>query len=405
MDIPKETDIIVIGGGMSGCSTAYYLAKGGFDVAIIEQRSIASGASGRTGSCLMQLDGRNMTSERVKKRLPFVRSDVSLVRGLNEELEEDIELLCFGGIDIANSEDEAELLKGVVEVQEAGGDNETEFVDRDTLKEISPAISPNNYGAKYCKTDGTFSPIKLCWAYALIAHERYNTQLVLHTKVEEVIIKSGKAIGVKTNRGEIFASTWIINCTNAWSPWIIPEIPIFPVSGVTAITERIPYIPVTSWESTYKEHYCYGTSQKSGNLIIGGLPTYMPDSVEGHFKEAASLEELERFAGMLSALYPSLKRVSFIRIWTGVMGMTPDRLPYIGPVPGFENYFINTGYSNGLAYCPIGGKLASEYILNKGNTSIPLDLVNPERFHGMQFELPKQYNYELLDSIIGEWDL
>jgi glycine/D-amino acid oxidase-like deaminating enzyme len=131
----------------------------------------------------------------------------------------------------------------------------------------------------------------------------------------------------------------------------------------------------------------------------------MPDSVEGHFKEAASLEELERFAGMLSTLYPSLKRVSFIRIWTGVMGMTPDRLPYIGPVPGFENYFINTGYSNGLAYCPIGGKLSSEYILNKGNTSISLDLVNPERFYGKQFELPKQYNYELLDSIIGEWDL
>jgi len=405
MDIKKKKDIIVIGGGMSGCSTAYYLAKSGFNVVIVEQRSIGSGASGRTGSCLMQLDGRNMTPERVRKRLPFVRADVKLLHGLKYELEQDIELLSFGGIDIANSEEEADLLRGVVEIQKTGGDDETEFVDKVTLKEISPAISEKNYGAKYCKTDGTFNPIKLCWSYVFTAHNRYNLHLALHKKVEKVIFKGGIAIGVKTNQEEMFAEVGVINCTNAWSPYLIQEIPIFPVSGVTAVTERIPYIPVTSWESTYKGHYCYGTSQESGNLIIGGLPTYMPDTVDGHFKESASYEELERFAGMLSMLYPSLSKISFLRIWSGVMGMTPDRLPYIGKIPGYDNYYINTGYSNGLAYCPIGGKLIAEYISRKGNTSISLDLVRPERFFGMKFDLPKQYNYELLDKIIGEWNL
>ena len=85
--------------------------------------------------------------------------------------------------------------------------------------------------------------------------------------------------------------------------------------------------------------------------------------------------------------------------------MTPDRFPYIGPMPGYENYFINTGYSAGLPYCPIGAKLTSEYILNNGKTSVPIDLANPKRYYGMKFDLPKKYNYTILEETIDKWDL
>jgi glycine/D-amino acid oxidase-like deaminating enzyme len=131
----------------------------------------------------------------------------------------------------------------------------------------------------------------------------------------------------------------------------------------------------------------------------------MPDDVDGHFDESVAYEELERHAGFIKSQFPKLKHVSIIRIWAGVFGMTPDRLPYIGAMPGYDNYFINTGYSNGMAYCPIGAKLISEYILENGKTSIPLDLVRPDRYWGQKFDIPKRYNYTSLEHLLDEWDL
>jgi glycine/D-amino acid oxidase-like deaminating enzyme len=85
--------------------------------------------------------------------------------------------------------------------------------------------------------------------------------------------------------------------------------------------------------------------------------------------------------------------------------MTPDRLPYIGPMPGVDHYFINTGYSNGMCYCPIGAKLTAEYILNGGVTSLPVESLKPERYFGWKFEVPKHYSYDMLENLLNEWNL
>ena len=197
----------------------------------------------------------------------------------------------------------------------------------------------------------------------------------------------------------------MINCTNAWSPYIEKNIPIFPVNNITSITEQVPLGKVISWESTYKGRYGYGTQQKGGNLVIGSLPTIIPETIEGHFNENVSFEELRTHASVLESQFPFMKGVSILRIFAGVFGMTPDRLPYIGPMPDIDNYFINTGYSNGMAYCPIGAKLTSEYILNDGKTSVSLDKVKPERYYGMKFDVPKKYNYTILEETLDKWDL
>jgi len=404
-EIPKDIDIIIIGGGMTGAGTAYFLAKEGFKVLLIEQRSIASGATGRNGSCLMQVDGRTFTKERVEKRLPFVWADVELLKELETELDEDIGLQLFGSADLAKSDEEAELLLKVTNIQKAAGDNKVDFLYRDNLKELFPALGDNVIGGKYIKEDGCINPISYSWACALKAYKDYKAKFLLHTKVEEIIIKGGKALGVKTDKGEIRANKWIINCTNAWSYFLEPNIPVFPVNNVTSVTEQVPLGEIISWESTYKGSYGYGTQQKSGNLILGSLPTYMPDSVLGHFDESVHYDDLVKHASILETQFPFMKGVSILRIFTGVFCMTPDRLPYIGPMPDIENYFINTGYSNGMAYCPIGSKLTAEYISNNGKTSLPLDLVNPNRFYGKKFKLPQKYNYTILEELLDDWDL
>ncbi len=403
--ILKDTDIIIIGGGISGCGTAYYLAKGGFRVLIIEKRSIASGASGRMGSCFAQIDGRTFTKERVEKRLPWVRADLELLEGLNDELGYDIEFLQFGSVDFSTTDEETEILEKITNIQKEAGDDIVELLKRDELIKYCPNLSKDVKSGKFTRTDGTVNPIKLCWSYVMAAYKKYNAKILLHTKVEKIIFKGSKAIGVKTNHGLIRANEMVINCTNAWSLEFIPEIPIFPVNNITSVTEPVPMLPLISWESTYKGKYGYGAQQKRGNMVVGSLPVRLPECVEEHFDEKVSYEDLVNHASVIESRFPLFKGVAIIRIWAGVFCMTPDRFPYIGPVPGYDNYFINTGYSAGLPYCPIGAKLTSEYILNNGKTSIPINLASPERYYGMKFDVPKKYNYTILEETLDKWDL
>lgn len=403
--VSKNTEVIIIGGGLSGCATAYFLSKGGLKVSIIEQRSIASGASGRNGSCITKMDSRTLTPEKVSKRLPYVLADLELLQKLEKELEIDFGLQQFGAIDIASSEEEIEEVRNMVNIQKAGGDNVVEFLTRNEVLEICPILGESALAAKYTKTDGSLNPIKLTYLLAIKAIEEYGAEILTNTKVEEIIFKRGKAIGIKTNKGIIRASEWIINCTNSWLYLLEPNIPFFPVQSVVSVTEKVSRLPIVTWESNHLGFYAYGTAQKDGNLIVGTLPAKMPEGPLGHFDETVQYEDVIRHGMLLRTLFPSLMDISIIRTWVGVFGMTPDRLPYIGPLPDKENCFINTGYSNGMCYCPIGAKLTSEYILNNRKTSLPIELLKPERYYGWDFEVPKYYGYDMLERILGEWNL
>jgi sarcosine oxidase subunit beta len=400
-----ETDVVVIGGGLSGCGTAYFLAKGGLDVLVVEQRNIASGASGRNGSCITKMDSRTLTPARVSKRLPYVLADLDLLAALGPELETDIGLRQFGALDIASSPDEAEEIQRLVENQKAGGDHDVEYVEREEILSLCPLIGESALSAKYTKTDGSLDPIKLTHAFALNAMDRYNAKILTHTRVEEILFEKGKCVGVATGKGKIMAGHWVVNCSNAWLIRLEPLIPIFPVKSVVSVTEKIPPLSIPTWESNHLRFYAYGTVQKEGNLIVGTLPKNVPEGPAGHFDEGVDYEDIMRHAEALRTLFPALDWVSIIRTWSGVFCMTPDRLPYIGPMPGVDHYFINTGYSNGMCYCPIGAKLTAEYILNGGVTSLPVESLKPERYFGWKFEVPKHYSYDMLENLLNEWNL
>jgi sarcosine oxidase subunit beta len=177
------------------------------------------------------------------------------------------------------------------------------------------------------------------------------------------------------------------------------------VQSIVSVTEKVAKIPIITWESNHMGYYAYGTVQKEGNLIVGTLPVKTPEGPDGHFNETVNFEDVIRHGELLRTLFPVLNEVSILRTWAGVFGMTPDRLPYVGTFPDKENYFLNTGYSNGMCYCPICAKLTSEFILNNGKTSIPIDLLKPERYYNMKFDIPKYYSYDMLERLLGEWDL
>ena len=402
LELPKEADIVIIGGGFSGCSMAYYLSKGGMKVVLIEQRSICSGASGRNGGEIVQVDGRDLDIPRVKLRSKYTFANNKLLEGLEEELDIDMEYRQIGSLDIANSEEDWEDVNNCYKIQREAGDSEIEIYGLEEAREkFVWALGDIVRGVKYRPSDGQLSPFALTYGYAREAI-KLGAKIFTETKAIEILKKDGKAIGVKTDRGEIHVNNWVINATNAWSKDLIPELDIIPCKTLVGITEQVPLITLIPFESTLEGGLVYGTQTRTGNLLVGGPPGEKL-SEQGHFDENVTFADLKTTINIFVKVFPKLKDVSVLRVWSGTLAFTADVLPYIGPVPGVDNLFINAGYPVGISWCPICGMLASEYILNKGKTSLSIEPFDPARFYDTKHKWPEKYDYLSLQKVISDW--
>jgi sarcosine oxidase subunit beta len=411
----KNYDVIVIGGGMTGCATAYYLAKGGMDVALVEKRSICSGASGRNGGQVIQVEGRDeLTKDLIIQKNSIGYHGKKLLDTLNDELECDIEFKKTGGVDLAYTDNDEEIIKQVIEWQWEAGDKDVEYIDASEIKSLYPVFGDELRGGKIRRDDGNANPFKITYGFALAAI-RLGCALFTYTTVREIIYKKNKAVGVKTGNGELFAKHGVVNATNAWTKYVFPEYPVVPCKILAFVTEQLPVIPLPPTETVVcdvkgdigfgknnnEAYLFFGGSQVDGNVIIGGPPVEFPLNMDDHFNEIVYYDDFLRFRTLFSRYWPNIHGVSLIRGWGGALGFTPDALPLVGPTK-YENLYMNTGFTNGMCWCPVCGKLMAEYILNDGETSLPINMMNPERFSGEVFEWPERFNYTVLHNYIHD---
>ena len=411
----KHFDAIVIGGGMTGCATAYYLAKGGMDVALIEKRSVCSGASGRNGGQVIQVEGRDeLTRDIISKKNSIAFHGKKILDTLNDELGCDIEYRKTGGLDLAYSDHDENVIKEIIQLQHEVGDTDVEYIEAAEVMDICPIFGDGLRGAKYRKDDGNANPFKITYGFAL-AGIKLGVSLFTYTSVKAIKYENNKAVGVSTDRGELYAKHCIVNATNAWTKYIFPDYPIVPCKILAFATEQLPIIPLPPAETIiydregdagYREdnneaYLFYGGSQVDGNIIIGGPPVRLPETMDDHFNEDVYYDDFLRFRTIFGRYWTKVANVSLLRGWGGALGFTPDALPLVGPTR-YENLYINAGFTNGMCWCPICGKLLSEYILEDGRTSVPIDFMDPERFSGEVFEWPEKYNYTVLHNYITE---
>jgi len=401
LELPTEADIVIIGGGITGCSMAYYLSKGGMKVVLVELGSICSGASGRMMGSEMQVNGRDLNVSRVKLWSKYTFTNHELLKGLEEELGIDMEYRHTGGLDIANSDKDWEDVKYCYDAAKETGDKEIEICDPQEARErFIWSLGGIVKGVRHRPSDGQLSPFELTYGYVRGAL-KYGTKIFTETKATEIIKKGSKAIGVKTNRGTIYANSWVINATNAWSKELTPELDVIPCKGIVGITEQVPQDTLIPFESTVDGVFVYGTQGKTGNLIFGSSGDKVTE--EGHFDEDVTYSDLKTTISKFTQIIPLFKDVSVLRVWAGAQAFTADLMPFIGPVPETENMFINSGYYNGIPWCPICSKLASEYILNDKKTSLPMEPFDPVRFEGIKHDWPKVYDYLSLEKTISIW--
>jgi sarcosine oxidase subunit beta len=385
--IIDEAEVVIIGGGIMGCSTAYQLAKAGMQVTLVERDTICSGATARTGGAVRQ-------QWRGPNELVLAMESVKLWKNLNEELDCDTEYTQGGHFFVLDSEREVEQFREIHEFQRQHG-LECEILEPSEVRKICPILKPNFVAVSHCPTDGHANPFRTTHGFA-IAAARLGARIMTGTEVQSIAHDHGEIESVTTSRGTIRTGK-IVNAAGPWSMQIGHvvglEIPVKPSKQQQIITEPLP--PVVEQFVTRLSIGLYFRQCKSGSLQIGlhldpfglwretleegySLPEAEAETLD-HISTFNPLREIpKRFLDAVTM--PVLGECSAIRTWPGLYAMTPDLEPLLGKVPSMKGFYLVTGFSGrGYALGPIVGKLMAELIVT-GKTSIPLDKLSVTRF-------------------------
>ena len=383
-----RADVVIVGGGQSGLSAAYELAKAGTDVLVVEKRkSLAMEAAGRNPGGIRQI-GRD------SNELPIIVGAMQRWLGLEEELGCSIELTEDGYLWVALSEDELEMQRGLVERDAAYGIKEF-VLGRDELRELAPAVSDFVFGGLYSPTDLIANPFFVAKGYFDRARE-YGARFLFGTEVLDLRLQGGRVRGVVTDQGEI-ATDVVINAAGPWSDRIGRmagvEIPITPCPNQFIITEPMPPI-LPPFLLISGIAVCRQCSAR-GHVFIGN--TNAPGGISGYSK-ATNYDEMVRTVTNILKIVPAFRGLNIIRTWVGIIDFTPDDNFVFGRVDQVEGLILACGFSgHGFALTPIIGQLLCELIV-EGETSLPVDAFGLDRFERGVREKAKHFAHQHLDA-------
>lgn len=395
-------DVVIIGGGAMGTSTAYQMAKAGLEVVLCEMRTLGSGATGRCGGMVTQCYGRENNIDKTAERLKFTRANVEMLKQFQQELDIDYEFRQNGGFDIATSEKELEEITRLVEIQRSQGDEEIQLLNKKETLERMPNVNPDIvFGSRYRASDGNLSPYKMCASFGQGA-QKLGAKILTHTKVNRILIEDGKVLGVETDKGTIL-SKWVLNATNAWSKFLTKDTEcVLPMREIACVTEAIGPVPSSQMEILLNGQFGFSATQtKSGNLVVGG-PAHPRNRRAGYFDEETTIDEVKRLGGYVSRLFPKFKDIKIIRTWSGTMAFSPDAMPLVGKSALTEGLLIAAGFAAGIAQECTVGKIMTD-LVTKGEVSLPIDMsvYDPGRFIGKTFTWPKVWDISILCDYVA----
>ncbi len=359
-------DIVIIGAGIMGTSLAYFLARAGQDVCVVDKGVVGGEGTGRSAGWVRQ-------SRRPPAELSLTMRSIQLWKMLAEESDLDFEYRQHGNLGLAWNEKDVADKMAMVERQRAAG-LECYFLDRDETRALIPAVTDAYLGGDYCPADGSAEPYLANVALSRAA-TRLGATIHEHREVTGIQVVDGKVSAVLTASGAI-ATGVVVNAAGAWAPVIGRmvglRIPATVCRSHLLVTERLPPFlePLVDAGS-----YGYFRQALSGNLLIGYSSLPVPN-----YNRRVTYEAVTVAARRMSTLIPLLRGASVIRSFTGFTVWTPDFLPIVGPVKQPRGFFMAAEFSGtGLAMGPVCGELMAELMLH-GRTSLPIDAFSPERF-------------------------
>ncbi|HAD82960.1 MAG: hypothetical protein A2509_12505 [Candidatus Edwardsbacteria bacterium RIFOXYD12_FULL_50_11] len=353
--MPKSADIIIIGGGIVGAATGYYLARAGYGVRLIEKGFLCAGSTGRCIGGIRQ----QFTSQ---GSIKLMQESVRHFSSMKEELGMDVHWHPGGYLFLAHSPEKKEAFLANIAVQQSFGLKDVRWVDAYQAGQVAPGLNIDGLlGGSYCPSDGQAYPFAVVNGYA--EKIRSCGGLVnTFTEVTAIMQGGGRVKGVKTAQGTEYHADIVINAAGPWSREIGQmagiDVPVEPERHEALITEGVEYLNIPMLVD-YRADGGYFQQFRHNGQFIG---CYSPvPNVPGHSTDS-SYEFLSEMPKRMLKLIPALGPVKVIRQWSGSYENTPDGNPILdrSPLDGF--YVIAGMCGHGFMLGPAIGRKAADFI-------------------------------------------
>jgi len=374
----RTADVVVIGGGVNGCSTAYHLAKSGVKkVVLVEKDHIASGPTGLSSGVVRQY----YTLEPLAM---MARDSVRVLANFRELIGGEAGFVQCGIVFVSGPSDES-VMRESVEMHQRIGIKE-ELLDVHQLKTMEPQINTEGlvYGA-YEPDGGYADPALVANSFATAAQQE-GVEILRTTEVTAITVKGGRVRAVVTNKG-VIATEKIANVAGPWGKRIAQmvgvELPITASRHPVLVLERPQNwrTPTPVWSDLVTGWY-FKPEGRHG-MMIGSLTEVESDTnvaIETYSMKT-SYEETVPYSEAILHRFPVMEDGTATTGWAGLYDVTPDGLPVIDQIPGVEGFFCAVGWNgHGFKTSPATGALMAELITTGASAKYDISIFRYNRF-------------------------
>lgn len=391
MSLPAHASVVIVGGGIAGCSIAYHLTKIGIrDVVLLERRQLTCGTTWHAAGLVGQLRAtRNLTE--------LARYTADLYRSLEAETGQATGFRQNGSISVAKTPARLEeLLRGASMGRTFG--LEVDALSPGEIKERWPLLEVGDLvGGIFIRKDGQTNPVDTTQALARGAKQG-GARIFENSPVTGIRVKNGRAVGVDTAAGAIAADT-VVLCAGMWSHALGraagASIPLHAAEHFYIVTEPIAGLPGNlPVLRVYDE--CAYYKEDAGKLLMGCFePVAKPwgmDGIPESFCFDSLPEDYEHFEPILAAAtqrVPVLAETGIQLFFNGPESFTPDDRYYLGEAPEIRDLFVATGFNSvGIAASGGAGKVLAQWIADRRP---PMDLADVDIRRAMPFQSNRRY--------------
>lgn len=370
----QQPDVIVVGAGVMGCGTAYWLSKAGLNVLVLEQEAIASGASGMAAAMLEAVGhGAHLTAD--DPLSAFASAGFAAHQALRPQLWAET------GTDVgyrdnpvlhpAFTPEEATTLQAYAQAHHSSSTT-VEWREGAALWEIEPRINRTMLGALVTQQAQVLAP-RLVLALARVAEE--HGMILRHGTVIGLERQAGGGLGVRLRNGDILTAPTVVLAMGPWSAqaaaWVGLRIPVYPVRGQLLELR----VPDPQLRATISYGGMYVVAKADGITLAGTTEEH-----DSGFVAQPTIAGREAILEAALHMAPGLEEAQVVGHICGLRPCSEDRLPLIGPVAGWPGVYMLAGhFRSGMLLSIISTRSIAELIV-EGKSTVALDAFDPARF-------------------------
>lgn len=358
----RSADVLVVGAGITGAAAAFALAEAGARVTVLDTYGPAAMASGWTLAGVRQ-------SGRHPAELPLARAAVAEWPHLSERLGAPTYYRQEGNLRLARDADEVAVIEDLVARQTAAGLDLAFLSTNADVRAVAPAIAESVLAASFCATDGHADPIATVDAF-LSAAARGGAQVEARTRVTGFRQSGGRVTHVFAEGRRIAVGAVVLAAGVGINKVLRPLGASIPLRIPIVTVVRTAPLPPLLKQVLGVANADLAVRQEAGGALrlTSGAEPFAGSLVErgGRPHAAPRAGQVAETIARVSAVLPVLADAEFATAWGGLLDLTPDALPVIDLVPGYDNVVVAAGFSgHGFGIGPVTGRLAADLALGR----------------------------------------